>query len=80
MFFKEGMTVNDLKKIVDKAVDAGYGDATILVQADADGISDIVVNGSEGFGYGFGGEEKIFGLVSVRDEKQYRNIYGDPDM
>ena len=80
MFFKEGMTVSDLKKIVDKAIDAGFEDATILVQADADSISDIVVNGYEGHGYGIGSDEKIFSLVSVKDEKQYRNIYGDPDM
>lgn len=77
MFFKEGMTVSDLKKIVDKAIDAGFEDATILVQADADGISDIVVNGYEGHGYGMGSDEKIFSLVSVRDEKQYKNIYGE---
>lgn len=80
MFFEKGMTVNDLKKIVDKAIDAGFEDATVLIQADADGISDIVVNGFEGHGYGMGSDEKIFSLVSVKDEKQYRNIYGDPDM
>lgn len=80
MFFEKGMTVNDLKKIVDKAIDAGFEDATVLVQADADGISDIVVNGYEGHGYSLGGDEKIFSLVSVKDEKQYKNIYGDPNM
>ena len=80
MFFEKGMTVNDLKKIVDKAIDAGFEDATVLIQADADGISDIVVNGYEGHGYNLGGDEKIFSLVSVKDEKQYKNVYGDPDM
>lgn len=76
MFFEKGMTVNDLKKIVDKAVAEGWGDATVLVQADADGISDIVVNGYEGSGYEFGGDEKIFSLVSARDINQFINCYG----
>lgn len=80
MFFEKGLTVKELKELCNKAIDAGFEDATVLVQADADGISDIVVNGYGGHGYELGGDEKIFSLVSVEDEKQYRNIYGDPSM
>ena len=76
MFFNKGMTVNDLKKIVDKAVVEGYGDALIQVQADADGISDIMINGFEGYGQEFGDGEKVFSLVSAEDETHFRNCYG----
>ena len=76
MFFSKGMTVNDLKEIVDKAVVEGYGNALIQVQADADGISDIMINGFEGYGREFGDGVKVFSLVSVKDETQFRNYYG----
>ena len=71
------MTVNKLKELCDKAIADGYGDAVILVQADADNISDIIVNGFEGYGQYYG--EKNFSLVSSRDKKQFENCYGSCD-
>lgn len=77
MFFEKGMTVNDLKKLVDQAVAEGYGDAHIQVQADADGISDIMVNGFEGCGHEFGDGEKVFSIVSAANQAQFENYYGN---
>ena len=34
-----------------KSVAEGYGNAVVEVQADADGISDIMINGIEGLGW-----------------------------
>lgn len=70
------MTVNKLKELCDKAIADGFGDAAIMVQADADGISDIIVNGFEGCGNEFGDGPKVFSLVSSRDKKQFENCYG----
>lgn len=54
----------DLKKIVDREVSKGNGDAIVIVQADADSISDIVITDYEGCGYELGGDVKVFSLVS----------------
>lgn len=58
------MTLDDLKKLVDEEVAKGNGDAIILVQANADNISDIVINGYEGCGLEFGDGPKVFSLES----------------
>ena len=75
-FFEKGLTVKDLKKLVDEAIEKGCGDALVVTQADVDGISDIVINGFEGCGKEFGGETSIFSLVSVKDGNQFKRIYG----
>lgn len=58
------MTVSKLKELCDKAIADGFGDAIVMVQANADHISDIIVNGFEGYGYEFGDGPKIFNLES----------------
>lgn len=73
------MTVSKLKELCEKAIADGYGDAIVEVQADADGISDITVNGFEGYGDEFGEGPKVFSLVSSRDKKQFENCYGPCD-
>lgn len=73
------MTVEKLKELCEKAIAEGYGDAIVEVQADADGISDIVINGFEGYGEEFGDGPKVFDLVSSRDKKQFENCYGPCD-
>ena len=73
-FFEKGLTVSKLLEICQKSVAEGYGDAVIEVQADADGISDIMINGIEGLG-----DEnnlKVLSLVSVTDKQQFERIYG----
>ena len=76
-FYKEGLTVADLAKACNAAIESGYGDAIVEVQADADHISDIMVNGVEGWGNEFREDgPKIFSLVSVTDKQQFENIYG----
>lgn len=77
MFYENGMTVDDLKVLVDRAIAAGYGKAHVQVQADADHISDIMINGYEGFGDEFGNSEcPIFSIVSAENEKMYNEAYG----
>ena len=76
MFFEKGMTVNDLKALVDEAISKGCGDAIVMVQADADGISDIVVNGFEGCENEFGDGPKIFSITSSENKAQYERCYG----
>lgn len=79
-FFEKGLTVSKLLEICQKSVAEGYGDAVIQVQADADHISDIIVNGVEGWGNEFREDSpKIFSLVSVTDKQQFENIYGKAD-
>ena len=39
-FYENGMTVNDLKVLLERAIEQGYGDAHIQVQADADSIDE----------------------------------------
>ena len=73
------MTVEELKKLCDKAIAEGCGDAVVMVQADADSVSDIVVNGFEGYGREFGVGQRIFSLVSARDKKQFESCYGPCD-
>ena len=73
------MTVEKLKELCEKAIADGYGAAIIEVQADADGISDIVVNGFEAYGNEFEDGPKVFSLVSSRDKKQFENCYGPCD-
>ena len=76
-FYKDGLTVNELAKLCSSAIENGYGDAIVEVQADADHISDIMVNGVEGWGNEFREDgPKIFSLVSVIDKQQFENIYG----
>lgn len=58
------MTLNELKKLVDKEVARGNGEAIIIVQANADHISDIIVNGFEGCGREFGDGSLVFSLES----------------
>lgn len=79
-FYKEGLTVNELAKLCSSAIENGYGDAVVEVQADADHISDIIVNGVEGWGNEFHEDgPKIFSLVSASDKQQFENIYGKAD-
>ena len=79
-FFEKGLTVSKLLEICQKSVAEGYGDAVIQVQADADHISDIIVNGVEGWGNEFHEDgPKIFSLVSASDKQQFENIYGKAD-
>ena len=73
-FFEKGLTVSKLLEICQKSVAEGYGDAVIEVQADMDGVSDIMINGIEGLG-----DEnnlKVLSLVSVTDKQQFERIYG----
>jgi hypothetical protein len=79
-FFEKGLTVSKLLEICQKSVAEGYGDAVVEVQADADHISDIIVNGVEGWGNEFHEDgPKIFSLVSASDKQQFENIYGKAD-
>ena len=79
-FFEKGLTVSKLLEICQKSIAEGYGDAVIQVQADADGISDIMVNGIEGWGNEFNEDgPKVLSLVSVTDKQQFENIYGKAD-
>ena len=75
-FYKGGLTVSELAKLCGSAVENGYGDALVIVQADADNISDIVVNGVEGYGEEFGTGPKIFSLVSSKDKESFEACYG----
>ena len=76
-FFEKGLTVSQLFEICQKSVAEGYGDAVVEVQADADGISDIIVNGIEG--WGDENDSKVLSLVSVTDKQQFERIYGKAD-
>jgi hypothetical protein len=79
-FFEKGLTVSKLLEICQKSVAEGYGDAVIQVQADADGISDIMVNGIEGWGNELNRDgPKVLSLVSVVDKQQFENFYGKAD-
>lgn len=79
-FFEKGLTVSKLLEICQRSVAEGYGDAVVEVQADADGISDIMINGIEGWGNEFGEDgPKIFSLVSASDKQQFERIYGKAD-
>lgn len=73
------LTVEKLKELCEKAIADGYGNAAVMVQADADCISDIVVNGFEGYGDEFGDGPKVFSLVSTASKKQFENCYGPCD-
>lgn len=75
-FYKNGLTVNELAKLCSSAIEKGYGDAVVIVQADADGISDIVVNGVEGYGEEFGAGPEVFSLVSSKDKESFEACYG----
>lgn len=76
-FFEKGLTVSKLLEICQKSVAEGYGDAVVEVQADMDGVSDIMINGIEGLGDE--NDSKILSLVSVTDEQQFERIYGKAD-
>ena len=76
-FFEKGLTVSKLLEICQKSVAEGYGDAVVEVQADADGISDIMINGIEGWGNET--DSKVLSLVSVTDKQQFERIYGKAD-
>ena len=71
------MTVSQLLEICQKSVVEGYGDAAVEVQADTDGISDIMINGIEGLGDE--NDSKVLSLVSVTDKQQFERIYGKID-
>ena len=60
------MTLSQLKELVDREINNGNGDAIIMVQANRDGISDIVITDFEGCGHEFGNPEAplVFGLES----------------
>ena len=76
-FFEKGLTVSKLLEICQKSVAEGYGDAVVEVQADADHISDIIVNGIEGWGNELNRDDpKVLSLVSTSDKQQFENIYG----
>lgn len=77
-FFEKGMTVLELLEICQESVAKGHGDAVVEVQADADGISDIMVNGFEGYGNEFG-KPKVLSLVSVADKQRFEWVYGKTD-
>ena len=76
-FFENGMTVSKLLEICQESVARGYGDAIVEVQADADGISDIMINGIEG--WGDEDDSKVLSLVSAIDKQQFERIYGKID-
>lgn len=76
-FFEKGLTVSKLFEICRKSVAEGYGDAVIEVQADMDGVSDIMINGIEG--WGDENDSKVLSLVSVIDKQQFERIYGKAD-
>ena len=76
-FFEKGLTVSQLFEICQKSVAEGYGDAVVEVQADADGISDIIINGIEGLSDE--NDSKVLSLVSVTDKQQFERIYGNAD-
>lgn len=76
-FFEKGLTVSKLLEICRKSVAEGYGDAVVEVQADMDGVSDIMINGIEGLGDE--NDSKVLSLVSVTDEQQFERIYGKAD-
>ena len=75
--FEKSLTVSKLLEICQKSVAEGYGDAVVEVQADADGISDIMINGIEGLGDE--NDSKVLSLVSVTDKQQFERIYGKID-
>ena len=60
------MTLSQLKELVDREIKNGNGDAIIMVQANRDGISDIVITNFEGCGHEFGDPAAplVFGLES----------------
>ena len=76
-FFEKGLTVSKLLEICQKSVAEGYGDAVVEVQADADGISDIMINGIEGWGNE--DDLKTLSLVSAIDKQQFERFYGKAD-
>ena len=76
-FFEKSLTISKLLEICQKSVAEGYGDAIVEVQADADGISDIMINGIEGLGDE--NDSKVLSLVSVTDKQQFERIYGKAD-
>lgn len=76
-FFEKGLTVSKLLEICQKSVAEGYGDAVVEVQADMDGVSDIMINGIEGLGDE--NNSKVLSLVSVTDKQQFERIYGKID-
>lgn len=77
------MTVYKLKELCDKAIADGFGDAIVMLQANADHISDIIVNGFEGYGCEFGDGPKVFSLESnpvnenAPAEVTWKNRYGE---
>lgn len=76
-FFEKGLTVLKLLEICQKSVAEGYGDAVVEVQADMDGVFDIMINGIEGLGDE--NDSKVLSLVSVTDKQQFERIYGKAD-
>ena len=76
-FFKKGLTISKLLEICQKSVAEGYGDAVVEVQADTDGISDIMINDIEGLGDE--NNSKVLSLVSAIDKQQFERIYGKID-
>ena len=76
-FFEKGLTVSKLLEICQKSVAEGYGDAVVEVQADMDGVSDIMINGIEGLGNE--NDLKVLSLVSVTDKQQFERIHGKAD-
>ena len=76
-FFEKGLTISKLLEICQRSVAEGYGDAVVEVQADTDGISDIMINDIEGLGDE--NDSKVLSLVSVTDKQQFERIYGKID-
>ena len=76
-FYENGMKVKDLLELCQAAVRDGYSDALVIVQADVDGISDIVVNGLEGFGDEYGEPDcPIFSITSSENKEHFERNYG----
>ena len=76
-FFKKSLTISKLLEICQRSVAEGYGDAVVEVQADADGVFDIMINGIEG--WGDENDSKVLSLVSAIDKQQFERIYGKAD-
>ena len=76
-FFEKGLTVSKLLEICQKSVAEGYGDAVVEVHVYVVGISDIMINGIEG--WGDEDDSKVLSLVSAIDKQQFERIYGKID-
>lgn len=76
-FFENGMKVTELLHLCQMAIEKGYGNAIVEVQANANGISEIIINGFEGLGYEYGKLDcPIFSITSSKNKEQFERCYG----